>query len=121
MPAWRRKLVTAGANCAGFIMLMLGFRMRVRGRENVAEAKELGAVSQQLLSPLLSSERHQAMVQEYQACSAGGLRPRFWQITDTLAMSAPHTTCIIASVCLANMSPLQACNMLFGSRAKASS
>ena len=51
MPAWRRSLVTAGANCAGFIMLMLGFRMRVRGQENVAQAKELGAVSPQLPSP----------------------------------------------------------------------
>ena len=54
MPAWRRNLVTAGANCAGFIMLMLGFRMRVRGRENVAKAKELGAVSHSLLHPLLT-------------------------------------------------------------------
>ena len=45
MPAWRRKIVTASANWAGFVMLMLGFRMRVRGWENYTKAKELGAVS----------------------------------------------------------------------------
>ena len=33
------------ANCAGFVMLMLGFRMRARGLENHKKAKELGAVS----------------------------------------------------------------------------
>ena len=54
MPAWRRSLVTDGANCAGFIMLMLGFRMRVRGQENVAKAKELGAVSRSSPHPLLA-------------------------------------------------------------------
>ena len=37
--------MTASANCAGFVMLMLGFRVRVRGWENFAKAKELGAVS----------------------------------------------------------------------------
>ena len=45
MPAWRRRIVTVSANCAGFVMLMLGFRMRVRGLENHKKAKELGAVS----------------------------------------------------------------------------
>ena len=45
MPAWRRRIVTVSANCAGFVMLMLGFRMRVRGLENHEKAKELGAVS----------------------------------------------------------------------------
>ena len=45
MPAWRRNIVTASANCAGFVMLMLGFRLRVRNWENFAKAKELGAVS----------------------------------------------------------------------------
>ena len=54
MPAWRRSVVTAGANCAGFILLMLGFRMRVRGRENLAKAKELGAVSHSFSHPLLT-------------------------------------------------------------------
>lgn len=44
MPAWRRKVVTTSANCAGFLMLMLGFRMRVRGYENFIEAKKIGAV-----------------------------------------------------------------------------
>ena len=47
MPAWRRNIVTAGANCAGFVLLMLGFRVRVRGWENFRKAKELGAVSSQ--------------------------------------------------------------------------
>ena len=45
MPAWRRRIVTVSANCAGFVMLMLGFRVRVRGLENHKKAKELGAVS----------------------------------------------------------------------------
>lgn len=45
MPAWRRNIVTASANCAGFVLLMLGFRLRVRSLGNFAKAKELGAVS----------------------------------------------------------------------------
>ncbi len=45
MPAWRRNIVTASANCAGFVLMMLGFRLRVRGWENFAKAKELGVVS----------------------------------------------------------------------------
>ena len=44
MPPWRRKIVTASANCAGFVLLMLGYRVRVKGWENVAKAKQLGAV-----------------------------------------------------------------------------
>ncbi|CAL8471402.1 g10944 [Coccomyxa elongata] len=44
MPPWRRKVVTASANCAGFVLLMLGFRIRVKGWENVAKAKQLGAI-----------------------------------------------------------------------------
>lgn len=44
MPPWRRKIVTASANCAGFVLLMLGFRIRVKGWQNVANAKQLGAV-----------------------------------------------------------------------------
>lgn len=43
-PAWRRKIVTASANCAGFVMAMLGFRWRVKGLENYAKGKQLGAV-----------------------------------------------------------------------------
>lgn len=44
MPAWRRKIVTASANCAGFVLLMLGFRIRVKGWKNAAKAEDLGAV-----------------------------------------------------------------------------
>ena len=44
MPAWRRRLVVASANFAGFVVRMLGFRTFVNGYENVAKAKQLGAV-----------------------------------------------------------------------------
>lgn len=65
MPAWRRKVVTASANCAGFIMVMMGFRMRVRGWENFAKAKELGAVSS-----------HRDLHHELNPCIAWGLLQR---------------------------------------------
>ena len=50
--------MTASANCAGFVLLMLGFRVRVRSWENFAKAKELGAVSScQFSVPVTSIER----------------------------------------------------------------
>ena len=55
MPAWRRRLVTLSANFAGAVMLMLGFRTRVTGYENVAKAKQLGAVQQSSSCPAIPS------------------------------------------------------------------
>lgn len=56
MPSWRRKIVTASANCAGFVLLMLGFRIRVKGWENVAKAKQLGAVWSAKSAPCVLSK-----------------------------------------------------------------
>ena len=38
-------------HCAGLLVLLLGFRIRVRGYQNFARAEKLGAVSAVLLPP----------------------------------------------------------------------
>ena len=37
-------------HCAGLLVLLLGFRIRVRGYQNFAKAEKLGAVSAVLLT-----------------------------------------------------------------------
>ncbi|KAK9866278.1 hypothetical protein WJX84_006341 [Apatococcus fuscideae] len=44
MPPWRRNMVKASRHCAGFILLMLGFHIKVTGWKNVAEARRVRAL-----------------------------------------------------------------------------
>ncbi|KAK9835897.1 hypothetical protein WJX74_010493 [Apatococcus lobatus] len=44
MPTWRRKIVWHSRHCAGFILLMLGYRIKVTGWENLAEGRKVRAL-----------------------------------------------------------------------------
>ena len=44
LSAWRRRLVLASKELLPAVFLMMGFHVRVQGRENIARAQQLGAV-----------------------------------------------------------------------------